>query len=151
MLRCCVPIKIHIARILPALLVLVSCTGRQSGHGNQGSWQPLQVTVSAYNSLSYQTDGHPAVAAWGDTLRPGMRCVAVSRDLLAKGLGHNTRVRLQGLPGEYLVKDKMHPRWRKKMDIYMGTDVAKAREWGRKKMTVHYFVPDTVPTTAKKP
>ncbi len=103
-------------------------------------WTSLKVTVSAYNSVRSQTDSLHNLAAWGDTLKPGMRCIAVSRDLLTKGLTYNTPVKIEGLEGTYLVKDKMHYRWRNKIDIYMGTDVKSAREWGRKKLTISYPV-----------
>ena len=100
----------------------------------------MEVNVSAYNSVSSQTDEQPNIAAWGDTLRPGMRCIAVSRDLLALGLDYNTPVKIEGLEGVYLVKDKMHPRWRNRIDIYMGKNVKKARQWGRKKLLIEFQV-----------
>ena len=37
-----------------------------------------------------------------------------------------------------LVKDKMNARFKKHIDIYMGTDIQEAREWGRKKVTISY-------------
>ena len=98
----------------------------------------LNVTASAYNSLKSQTSGNPAIGAWGDELRPGMKAIAVSRDLIKLGLKHNTQVKIDGLPGIYLVKDKMHRRWKKKIDIYMGTDVKAARNWGKRKVTIHW-------------
>jgi len=98
----------------------------------------MEVTASAYNSVPSQTDNQPAVAAWGDTLKPGMKSIAVSRDLIAKGLDHNTKVKIEGLDGIYLVKDKMHSRWRNKIDIYMGTDIKKAQDWGIKKLSIQY-------------
>lgn len=101
-------------------------------------WDTLTVTASAYNSLSYQTGpGNPNITAWGDTIAPGMKVIAVSRDLVRKGLSYNTRVRIEGLEGEFLVKDKMHYRWKNKIDIYMGDDVQKARKWGRKKVQIY--------------
>lgn len=86
-------------------------------------WKSMEVTVSAYNSTAAQTDGQPNLAAWGDTLAPGMKAIAVSRDLVGLGLNHNTQVKIEGLKGIYLVKDKMHQRWRKKIDLYMGTNI----------------------------
>lgn len=103
-------------------------------------WDTLVVNASAYNSLKYQTEGNPNIGAWGDTIKPGMKAIAVSRDLISKGLGHNTRVRIKGFEGEYLVKDKMHYRWKNKIDIYMGEDVNRARKWGRKKIEIYYPV-----------
>jgi len=104
-------------------------------------WDSLTVTASAYNSLNFQTGaGNPKITAWGDTLKPGIKVIAVSRDLIKKGLDYNTLVRIDGLEGVYYVKDKMHHRWKNKIDIYMGEDVKKARKWGRKKIKIHYLV-----------
>lgn len=102
-------------------------------------WDSLEVTASAYNSLSWQTGpGNPAITAWGDTLKPDMKAIAVSRDLIKKGFDHNTPVKIEGFDGEFLVKDKMHYRWKNKIDIYMGNDVEKAREWGRRKVKIYF-------------
>src|SRR5262249_1076986 len=72
---------------------------------HQQPW--LEVDVTAYNSTVAQTDRQPWVAAWGDRLRPGMRSIAVSRDLLHMGLARGSRVAIEGLSGEYVVLDKM--------------------------------------------
>jgi hypothetical protein len=40
--------------------------------------------------------------AWGDTLEPGMKAIAVSRDLIRLGLVHNTYVTIEALPGRYI-------------------------------------------------
>jgi 3D (Asp-Asp-Asp) domain-containing protein len=101
----------------------------------------LVVDASAFNTLRGQTDGQPSIAAWGDELRPGMRAIAVSRDLIELGLTHGTPVRIEGLPGEYRVLDKMHKRWRRKIDIYMGEDVRAARQWGVRKVRIHWIAP----------
>ncbi len=110
-------------------------------------WKEVEVTVSAFNSVPWQTDGDPTITAWGDTLQEGMQCIAISRDLMALGLEHNTEVEIEGLSGTYLVKDKMNSRFRNHVDLYMGTDVSKAREWGRQKRIIRFKVPDT--TTSK--
>src|SRR5688572_29046889 len=82
----------------------------------------LDVTASAYNSVAEQTDGHPHLTASGETLRPGLRALAVSDDLFAAGLDFGTRVEIDGLPGEWVVMDRMHSRWKRKIDVYMGAD-----------------------------
>lgn len=104
-------------------------------------WTALEVTASAYNSVVWQTDGEPNVAAWGDTLKPGMKVIAVSRDLLRQGLKYNTMVKIDTFSDTFYVKDKMHWKWRNKIDIYMGVDVKRAREWGRKKLMICYATP----------
>ena len=103
-------------------------------------WLSKEVTATAYNSLAYQTSEQPNITAFGDTLVPGMKCIAVSRDLLALGLKHNSLVTIEGFDGVYLVKDKMHYRWKNRIDIYMGNDVKAAREWGRKKLEIKYRI-----------
>ncbi len=106
----------------------------------------LTVTASAYNSLHGQGAGRDhALAAWGDRLEPGMQVIAVSRDLIRTGLTHNTEVTVEGLPGVWLVKDKMHRRWKRKIDIYMGEDVQAAREWGRRKVKIRFPRPPEKP------
>ena len=105
-------------------------------------WDTLEVSVSAYNSVSWQTGaGGANITAWGDTLKPGLKAIAVSRDLIKKGLDHNTPVKIEGFEGFFRVKDKMHYRWKNKIDIYMGEDVKKARKFGRKKLKIYYEVP----------
>jgi len=98
----------------------------------------LRVTASAYNSLPGQTDGNPNLTAWGDRLEPGVRAIAVSRDLIPLGLRHGTRVRIDGLPGEFRVLDKMGKRWTRKIDIYMGVDVDAALRWGVRPVTIRW-------------
>jgi 3D (Asp-Asp-Asp) domain-containing protein len=123
---------VELALVL-ALLVPVACT--------TGVQRAMRVKASAYNSLPDQTAGDPRVAAWGDVLEPGMRAIAVSRDLLELGLVRGTRVRIEGLPGEYAVLDKMARRWRRRIDIYMGEDVEAARAWGVREVRIHWRAP----------
>ena len=106
----------------------------------QGSWRrKLQVTATAYTSHCNQTDSTPFIAAWGNRIRPGMKMIAVSRDLLKRyGMKYNTKVRIGGLPGYYLVKDKMNKRYKKRIDIYMGLNLRRAFRWGRKSVTIYY-------------
>ena len=115
-------------------LLLVSCKSEEV------IWKSIEVTASAYNSVENQTSDQPNLGAWGDTLKPGMKCIAVSRDLLSIGIDHNTKVKITGLKGIYLVKDKMNQRWTNKIDIYMGDNIKEAREWGSKKVTIQYAI-----------
>ncbi|WP_320171485.1 hypothetical protein [Maridesulfovibrio sp.] len=98
----------------------------------------MKVASTAYTSHVDQTSEHPFLGAWGDELKPGMKCIAVSRDLIAKGLTHNTKVKIEGLDGEYLVKDKMNKRWTDKIDIYMGLDTQAAKDWGKREVTISF-------------
>ena len=47
-------------------------------------------------------------------------------------------MRIEGLPGEYVVLDKMNKRWSRTIDVYMGDDVAAAREFGRRDVTIRW-------------
>ncbi len=133
------------ATVFFLILGFASCAEKEIYH-----WKPLKVTATAYNSVRSQTDGQPNIAAWGDSLVPGMKAIAVSRDLFRLGLTYNTKVKIEGFEGIFEVKDRMDSRWRNRIDIYMGTDVKNAREWGRKKLTIHYAVLiDSINTLSK--
>lgn len=119
------------------------CSGNSPARPQQESyadWKSIVVTASAYNSLESQGVGDPSITAWGDTLDIGVKSVAVSRDLLQRGIDYGTSIKIKGLDGVYIVNDKMHRRWKNKIDIYMGTDRKKALEWGRR--TVEICFPD---------
>ncbi len=99
----------------------------------------LRVQATAYSSHSSQTDSTPFLAAWNNRIRPGMKIIAVSRDLITKyGLGNGKKVRIQGLPGYYTVRDKMNKRYTKRIDIYMGMNRRKALRWGRRKTVIYW-------------
>lgn len=108
------------------------------GCGSNNNSLSLVVTATAYTSNPGETDSNPSLTAWGDNLEPGMKAIAVSRDLIKMGLSHKKKVRIDGLKGTYIILDKMNKRWEKKIDIYMGVDVKKAREWGNKKITIYW-------------
>lgn len=117
---------------LSGVVVLLLLSLALMGNARQADWQHMQVTATAYNSVPQQTDANPALAAWGDILKPGMQAIAVSRDLIRQGLDYGTQVKIEGLDGTYVVRDKMHSRWEEKIDIYMGKNVEAALEWGVK-------------------
>jgi len=99
----------------------------------------LRVTATAYTSHGNQTDSTPFLAAWNNRLRPGMKVIAVSRDLLSKyGMRNGTKVKIAGLPGYYRVRDKMNKRFKRRIDIYMGTNRKKALRWGRRSVVIYW-------------
>lgn len=128
-------------RILIALLFLASCD-KEKNEAPDFYWGSMIVTASAYNSTVQQTSSDPFITAFGDSLKPGMKYIAVSRDLLKKGLKHNTPVIIEGFEGFYLVKDKMHGKWRNHIDIYMGNDIEAAKQWGRRKVCIDFRLPE---------
>ena len=115
------------------------------------TWHTMWVTATAYNSLASQTDKTPNLAAWGDTLEPGMKAVAVSRDLIPLGLEHNTKVYIDDEQAPYLVLDKMNKRWRDRIDIYMGVDRTAALQWGKKRVRIRWQAPSPVSSPVSSP
>ena len=99
----------------------------------------LRVTATAYSSHGNQTDSTPFLAAWNNRIRPGMKIIAVSRDMLTTyGLRNGSKVRIGGLKGLYTVRDKMNKRYRKRIDIYMGVNRRRALRWGRRSVVIYF-------------
>ena len=134
--------NIYILRILVCFcfLLFFNCKNAEDTFENQFIWDSIDVTATAYNSLTYQTNSTPEITAFGDSLKPGLKYIAVSRDLLRMGLKNNTPVKLEGFDGIYFVKDKMHAKWTKRIDIYMGLDVKAAKEWGKRRICIEYGI-----------
>jgi 3D (Asp-Asp-Asp) domain-containing protein len=142
----------HPTRSRISLGLLLACVVVAGGCARQAAVRPpalpppppepsrrdLLVTASAFNSLADQTDAEPHVTASGERLRPGMRAIAVSRDLERAGLTFGTRVRIDGLQGEWVVLDRMASRWRRKIDVYLGNDEAAARRFGKRKVRIRW-------------
>lgn len=119
----------HLVIAFLAIIAVSSCTQPSNS---------IEVTASAYTSTANETDSTPTLTAWGDTLKPGIKAIAVSRDLIDLGLSHGVKVSIDGLDGTYIVMDKMNKRWTRKIDIYMGTDAERAKEWGERKVVVRW-------------
>lgn len=119
--------------ILMLLFVFSACKKTET--------KELEVTASAYNSVPEQTHrDHANIGAWGDTLKPGMKVIAVSRDLIEMGLTRNELVEIEGFPGKFRVLDKMNKRWTQKIDIYMGANRQRAKEWGVREVKISWEV-----------
>jgi len=124
--------------LLLGTLILTSCSSLQKLA--QEKQQTLLVTATAFNSLPKQGQGDANMGAWGDRLTPGMNAIAVSADLLSLGLNRGTRVRIEGLRNEFVVLDRMPPKWKKRIDIYMGNDVNAARSWGKREVNIYWTI-----------
>ncbi len=123
------------------MLLVFSCKKAENSFEDDYTWNRLEVIATAYNSVSYQTSAKPNITAFGDSLKPDLNYIAVSRDLLKLGLKHNTPVKIEGFDSIYFVKDKMNARWKNRIDIYMGKDVKLAKIWGRRKVHIEYGIP----------
>ncbi len=99
----------------------------------------IRVIATAYTSHRNQTDKTPFLAAWNNRIKPGMKIIAVSEDLIKKyGLKNGVKVKITGLPGYYVVRDKMNKRLRNHIDIYMGLNKRKALRWGRRRVALYW-------------
>lgn len=103
----------------------------------------LNVWATAYTSTEAQTDADPLIGAWGHRLDKvkGARVIAVSPDLLKKGLKRGQHVRIKGLKGEFVVLDKMSSRWTNRIDLYMVHDLRAAKRWGRRRVKIFWTEP----------
>jgi 3D (Asp-Asp-Asp) domain-containing protein len=128
----------HRSRAIRRLLLVLALALPSAACATSPVTSSLLVTATAYNSLHEQTNGTPTIAAWGDELEPGMKAIAVSKDLQEAGLTRGMRVKIDGLPGEYVVLDRMPSQWQKRIDIYMGNDVGAARHWGVREVRIHW-------------
>ena len=117
---------------LALVMVVVCVCACESGKSERS----MVVSVSAYNSVPSQTNSEPTVTAWGDNLKPGMKAVAVSPDLLDEGLSHGSKLSIEGLKGKYVVLDKTNSRFTRRVDVYMGVDVEAAKEFGVKQLRI---------------
>jgi len=107
-----------------------------------GMMQSMDVTVTAYTSSVRECDGDPWVTASGYRLRRGDAVVAVSRDLEARGLKMGTWLYL-ALPqggGWFRVEDRMHPRWKQRIDVWMGTSRREALTFGKRRGRIFFPV-----------
>lgn len=97
----------------------------------------IRITATAYTSHKKETDNTPFLAAWNNRIKPGMKIIAVSHDLIEKyGITNGTVVHIKGLKGSYVVRDKMNPRFQNRIDLYMGVNRYRAFRWGKRKVTM---------------
>ena len=130
--------KHKILTIIAGLCLLLAA-GSMSGCTDKA--ETLEVTATAYNSVEAQTSAQPFLTAWGYVLKPNDKAIAISRDLIPMGLTNGVKVKIDGLDGEYIVRDKMNKRFTKRIDIYMGLDVKKAKDWGKQQVTISWTPP----------
>ena len=85
--------------------------------------KPDIVTLTTYSTNISETDSTPLITASGYKIRENnpkkQRIIAVSRDLKRKyRFGQKVKITNAGkYNGVYTVRDVMHKRWRKKIDI----------------------------------
>ncbi len=97
----------------------------------------MTVTATAYNSVVEQTDSTPHIGACNIPIESKRNVIAVSRDLFEMGLNCGTKVKVHGM-GEFVVLDRMHDRWERRIDIHMGKKLGKAVAWGERKVRISW-------------
>lgn len=131
----------RVPRMIGLVLALGLPAEELRAGGKQAHPTTLTVTATAYSSAPKQTDHTPFHGAWGDRLDElpeGQRAIAVSRDLVAKGLERGKIVKIAGQDDTFVVLDRTPARWTNRIDLYMGTDAQAARQWGRKKVKISW-------------
>jgi 3D (Asp-Asp-Asp) domain-containing protein len=69
-----------------------------------------------------------------------MRALAVVAGFFAAGIDFGTRVRIEGVDGEWTVLDRMPADRRRAIDLsYFGTDEAAALRFGKKRVRIDWI------------
>ena len=110
------------------ILSFVILIPNESSEGSDAteSYEVMEVTATTYTPSVRETDSSPLVTASGFKINPKNpkrhRIIAVSRDLKKK-YKFGTRVKVSGAgkySGEYVVRDVMNKRYKKRIDILIG-------------------------------
>jgi 3D (Asp-Asp-Asp) domain-containing protein len=91
-------------------------------------YEVIDATITAYNTVPSQTDDSPCIAAGG--------YICDREDVVAcpRHYPLGTRVEIAGKVYECM--DRLAPKYDHRFDISMGMDIAAAKEWGVKKLSV---------------
>lgn len=92
------------------------------------------VTVTAYNSVPWQTDSTPCISADGSNICELLEQGDIS---CASHLPFGTKINIPGI-GVCTVRDRLHPRFAYRIDIYFGgaEKIQAAKQWGKRRLTV---------------
>jgi hypothetical protein len=124
-----------VSRGSAALLALLLAACRP--HGETAS-----VDVGAFAIELRAPDAGPWRGSWGDELVPGMKALAVSPDLVERGLVRGTRVRIEGLPPSFQVRHRLPEGTHERVEIFMGTDAESAHRWHERRARIWWETPE---------
>lgn len=98
----------------------------------------IKITVTAYNSLPWQTDDTPCITASGMDI-----CERNTEDIIATNLWYlpfGTKVRLPDLYGDkiFQIEDRMNKRYSRRVDIWM-KEYTDAKSFGRRWTRMEIF------------
>jgi len=112
--------------------------GNPSSVHRDGSAREMVIVVTAYSSTKDQTDASPCTTANGYNV-----CQHNTENVIAANfLPFGTRVTFPEVFGEkeFIVQDRMHPRYHNRADIWMKSRVA-AKQFGVKRMKMVVIAP----------
>lgn len=89
------------------------------------------VTVTAYTKYESCSKKKNPDCLTASGIPVGVGHAAMSRDLERQGLRFGDRIHLIGI-GDFVIQDRTHERWRKRIDIYMES-YREALQFGKKK------------------
>ncbi len=124
-------------RPLRALALLLALAPLAAGCEPGG--ERVRVTAGAFAIEPRGPEDPPVVGAWGEELRPGRKLIAVSADLVERGMGPGARAHIEGLPAKYVVADQVEGSGR--IEIFMGTDAAAVERWGEREVDIYWVEP----------
>ena len=98
----------------------------------------VELHVTAYNSLPWQTNSEPCITASGMDV-----CERDIEDVIATNYSYlpfGSKIKIPELFGdrEFLVEDRMNKRYTQTLDIWM-KDYSSAKEFGRQKITAEIY------------
>jgi hypothetical protein len=121
-----------VSRSAALALLLAACVPRG---------ETASADVGAFAIELREPGAEPRRGSWGDELKPGMKALAVSPDLVQRGLGRGTRVRIEGLPSSYRVRHQLGAETLERVEIFMGTDSEAARRWHERRARIWWETP----------
>ena len=91
-------------------------------------------TVTAYNSVPWQTDNTPCISADGSNI---CQLKAQGHESCAAALPFGTKINIPGF-GVCTVHDRLAPRFAHRIDLYFGDadKIKAARQWGKRRLKV---------------
>ena len=116
--------------------LLLGAVASCSPHGETGT-----ADIGAFAIELRRPGEEPARGSWGDELVPGMKALAVSPDLVERGLSRGVRVRIEGLPASYRVRHRLGDGTRERVEIFMGTDAEAVHRWQERRARIWWETP----------
>jgi len=95
-------------------------------------------TITAYNTLSYQTDNEPCISASGMNIceTEGLICAC------PREFEFGTNFLIDGKV--YNCQDRLHSKYDNRIDLLMDT-IEEAKEFGKRELSVHILNPQVIP------